>query len=345
MVTVQSAGPRLPVTILTGFLGSGKTTLLAAVLRRPELARTAIIINELGDIGLDHELVRIGGDDSALLLPGGCVCCTIRSDFADTLRDLFQSRVRGRIPEFDRVILETTGLADPAPIIHTLISDPITAARYRLDGVVATIDTVHGAAQLDRHREAVKQAAVADRLILTKTDLANLEATNALIARLDAINPAVRPIISVRGEIEPTAILASGFGPKGAEVDGWLAAEAARPDHHHHDHHHEHGLDPHRHGDGIDSFSLTFATPLDWDEVAESLDRLAASVGENLLRVKGILDVVGSDRPVVVQGVQHLFHPPELLESWHGAERSSRIVFITRDIERSAIERAFSALL
>jgi G3E family GTPase len=343
-VTIQGAGPKLPVTVLTGFLGSGKTTLLAALLRRPELARTAIIINELGEIGLDHDLVRVGGDDSAMLLPSGCVCCTIRSDFADTLRELFQKRVRGQIPEFDRIVLETTGMADPAPILHTLISDPITAARYRLDGVVTTIDAVHGEAQLDRHREAVKQAAMADRIILTKTDLADPAATARLIARLAAINPAAKPVLAVRGAVEPAAILASGFGAKGPEVEAWLAAEANRPSEHNHDHHH-HGLDPHRHGDGIDSFSLSFEAPLDWDKVATALDRLASFAGEKLLRVKGILNIAGSDRPVVVQGVQHLFHPPELLDAWPGPERNSRIVFITRDVERSAVEQTFRALL
>jgi G3E family GTPase len=344
-IAIQGTGPRLPVTVLTGFLGSGKTTLLAALLRRPELARTAIIINELGEIGLDHDLVRVGGDDTAMLLPSGCVCCTIRSDFADTLRELFQKRVRGQIPEFDRVVLETTGMADPAPILHTLMSDPITAARYRLDGVVTTIDAVHGEGQLDRYREAVKQAAMADRIILTKTDL-DAAVTARLTARLAAINPAAKPIVAVRGAVEPAALLASGFGAKGPEVEAWLTAEVQRPVEPEHDHHHhDHGLDPHRHGDGIDSFSLSFDAPLDWDRLAAALDRLASFAGEKLLRVKGILNIAGSDRPVVVQGVQHLFHPPELLDSWPGAERNSRIVFITRDVERSAVEKTFRALL
>ncbi len=349
-IAIQSAGPRLPVTVLTGFLGSGKTTLLAALLRRPELARTAVIINELGEIGLDHDLVRVGGDETAMLLPSGCVCCTIRSDFADTLRELFLKRVRGQIPDFERVVLETTGLADPAPVLHTLISDPITAARYRPDGLITTIDAVHGMGQLDRHREALKQAAMADRILLTKTDLADPAETARLIARLATINPGAKPILATRGAVEPAAILASGFGTKGPEVSAWLAEEAVLEQEHahnhaHHDHDHAHGFDPHRHSDGIDTFSLSFEEPLDWDKVATALDRLASFAGEKLLRIKGILNIAGSDRPVVVQGVQHLFHPPELLDDWPGPARSSRIVFITQDVDRAAVEKTFLALL
>jgi G3E family GTPase len=340
-ISVTAAGPRIPVTVLTGFLGSGKTTLLAALLRRPELARTAVIINELGEVGLDHELVRVGsGEGAAILLPGGCVCCTIRSDLADTLRELFQKRVRAEIPEFERVILETTGLADPAPILHTLISDPITEARYRLDGVITTIDAVHANRQLDTHREAVKQAAVADRIVLTKTDITPAETVAPLVLRLKAINPSAEPIHAVGGGVEPSVILGTGFSAKGSAVEAWLAAAA----HSTHDHH-GHGHTPHRHDDGIRSFCLTFEEPLVWDEIADALDRLASFAGEKLLRVKGILNVAGSERPVVVHGVQHLFHPPALLDSWPGPERASRIVFITNGVDRDAVEKTLGALL
>jgi G3E family GTPase len=343
-IAVAAAGTRLPVTVLTGFLGSGKTTLLAQLLKRPELARTAVIINELGEVGLDHELVRLGGDGEAVLLPSGCVCCTIRSDLADTLRELFQKRVRGQIPDFDRVVLETTGLADPAPILHTLIGDPITAARYVADGVIATVDAYNAEWQLDTRREAVKQAAFADRILLTKTDLAAPEATARLIDRLRAINPAAIPIPVLHGAVDPALILGTGFAGKGAQIETWLAAEAHHG-HDHGDHDHAQGLDPHRHDDGIRSFCLSFDTPLVWDRVAEALDRLAEFGGGRLLRIKAILDLEGSDRPVVVHGIQHLFHPPAHLESWPSAERRSRIVFITNGIERDAIERTFLALL
>ena len=340
-IAVAAAGKRLPVTILTGFLGSGKTTVLARLLSRPELARIAVIINELGEVGLDHELIRVAGDGEAILLPSGCVCCTIRSDLADTLRDLFQQRVRGRIPDFDRVVLETTGLADPAPILQTLIGDPITAARYSADGVITTIDAFNADWQLDTQREAVKQTAFADRILLTKTDLVAPDATACLVERLRAINPAATPIPVLQGEVDPALILGTGFAAKSSQADGWLAAEA----HDRHDHDHEAGLDPHHHDDGIRSFCLTFEQPLRWERIAEALDRLAGFGGGRLLRVKGILDVEGSDRPVVIHAIQHLFHPPAQLDAWPGPERRSRLVFITNGIERDTVEQTLAALL
>jgi G3E family GTPase len=330
-LSVAAAGNRLPVTVLTGFLGSGKTTILGALLRHPALARTAVIINELGEVGLDHELVRHGGEGGTILLPSGCVCCTIRGDLADTLRDLFQKRVRGQGPDFDRVVVETTGLADPAPILHTLIADPITAARYVADGVVTVVDAYNADWQLDTQREAVKQAAFADRVLLTKTDLADPAATARLIDRLRLINAAA-PIPVLNGVVDPALILGTGFGGKDARLEAWLAEEAS---HHHHDH---------RHDDGIRSFCLTFASPLDWDRVAGALDLLSDLAGDRLLRVKGILDVAGSDRPVVVHGIQHLFHPPTQLDGWAGTDRTSRIVFITNGLERGPVEEIFRGL-
>jgi G3E family GTPase len=330
-LSVSAAGPQLPVTVLTGFLGSGKTTILGELLLHPALARTAVIINELGEIGLDHKLVRHGGDGETILLPSGCVCCTIRSDLADTLRDLFQNRVRGRGPDFDRIVIETTGLADPAPILHTLIADPITAARYAADGVVTVIDAYNADWQLDTQREAVKQAAFADRILLTKTDLADPTATARLIDRLRLINATV-PIPVLNGVVDPALIFGTGFGGNDARLEAWLAEEAA---HNHHDH---------RHDDGIRSFCLTFASPLDWDRVAGALDSLADLAGDRLLRVKGILDIAGSDRPVAVHGIQHLFHPPAQLDGWTGTDRTSRIVFITNRLERAPVEEIFRGL-
>jgi len=342
MSNLQIAGARLPVTVLTGFLGSGKTTLLARLLQQPALSRTAVIINELGEVGLDHDLVRLGGAGEAVLLPSGCVCCTIRSDLADTLRELFQKRVRGQIPDFERVVLETTGLADPAPILHTLIADPITAARYYADGVITTIDAYNADWQLDTQREAVKQAAFADRILLTKTDLVPPATVATLIERLHSINPAAEPIPVLNGAVDPALIIGTGFTTKTEQVEAWLAAEA----HAGHDHHdHDHALDPHHHDDGIRSFCLRFDAPLDWDSVAAALDRLAEFGDGRILRIKGLLNVEGSDRPVVVHAVQHLFHPPAQLDAWPGDDRSSRLVFITNGIERAPIEQTFKALL
>jgi G3E family GTPase len=357
VTTVIAANPtRLPVSVLTGFLGSGKTTLLSRLVRHPGMANTAVIINEFGEIGLDHLLVAESSENT-VLLNSGCLCCTVRGDLIDTMRDLFLKRVRGEIPEFDRVVIETTGLADPAPVLHTLMNDPLIAARFRLDGVITTVDAVNGADQLDRHQESVKQAAVADRILLTKTDIAGTEEVAALEARLHALNPAAPILHAVRGAVDPARLLDAGLydpATKSLDVRRWLKAEAyAEPGHghgnddgHDHGHAHDHGHDHHdhahqdvnRHDEHIRAFCLTIEEPMSWDAFASWIDSLIALRGNDLLRLKGILHLTDTDLPVVVHGVQHVFHPPVRLAAWPDEDRRSRIVFITRDVPQEVIE-------
>jgi G3E family GTPase len=331
----------IPVSVITGFLGSGKTTLLNHLLSHPAMGETAVLINEFGEIGLDHLLVRQISED-IVLLNSGCLCCTVRGDLVDSLRELFLKRGRGEVPEFRRTVVETTGLADPAPIIHTLMTDPVLGKRYRLDGIVTTVDAVLGSAQLDTHPEPIKQAAVADRLVLTKTDIATDAAVDALRARLGAINPSAPVIVAVNGAAEPDALFDCGlFDPKTKvpDVAGWLNEEAyAEAGGHHHPH------DVNRHDDRISAFCMTIDAPIEWDAFAQWLEMLLATRGENLLRIKGILNVAGEAKPVAIHGVQHVFHPPATLSQWPDEERRSRIVFITRDLGRQAIEDTFRAV-
>ncbi|MGE0416869.1 MAG: GTP-binding protein [Acetobacteraceae bacterium] len=358
-----------PITVLTGFLGAGKTTLLNHLLRQPALAKTAVLVNEFGEIGLDHLLVR-KLDDNTVLLNAGCLCCTVRGDLARALREMLP---RCRLDQITRIMIETTGLADPAPILATLMSDPVAAGAYRLDGVVTVVDAVNGMHHLDSQEEAVRQVAVADRLVISKSDLAD---PSALRARLRRLNPGAPVTEAVNGVVDPDILLNAGlFDParKIPDVARWLQAEAfadaavqgadghaghGDPGHGHEDHGHgdhghgdhghgDHGHDVNRHDARIQAFCITLDKPVRWQGLGTWLEMLIATQGENLLRIKGILNLEGQDRPVAIHGVRHLMHPPALLSGWpEGDPRTSRLVFITRDIPRAAIEdglRAFEA--
>jgi len=345
----------IPVTLLTGFLGSGKTTVLNHLVSQPELADALVIINEFGEMALDHMMVAHSTENLVMEMSSGCVCCTIRGDLVNALDEISQRYSHNGQSRFRRILIETTGLADPAPIIHTLMSHPRIVRRYQLDGIVATIDLTTGMHTLDKHQEAVKQAAMADALLLTKADLASDDQREALQSRLDDINPSASRREVRNGDIPVQKILNLGVFSsrnKAPDVERWLNEEAYAEqsphghahDHHNHsshDHHHHHDIN--RHDDYIRAFCFTVEQPIPEQTLLDWLELLAGFVGSRILRIKAILNVEGNTQPIVAQGVQHVFYPPASLPSWPSEDRRSRLVFITYGVNKDLIEKTFNA--
>ncbi len=312
-------GPRLPVIAVTGFLGSGKTTLIRALLARPEGANTAIVVNEFGEIGIDQALLR-SSSDVTVLLGNGCLCCNVRSDLQETLRTLFADRARGVVPSFERVIIETSGLADPGPVLQTFAVDRALGREFHLQALVTVVDAVGGAANIEQMPEARRQVVLADRIILTKTDLADAAALRRLRAQIEALSPA--PVtVADRGAVEP----------------GFVLNEPAPPQH-------RFDLGTAAHTHGLGSFSLIFDEPIAWSCFEQAMAVLTALRGADLLRVKGIVAVAECRGPVMVHAVQHLAHPPVELEDWPDADRRSRLVFVTRGLTRGSVAQLFAAI-
>jgi G3E family GTPase len=319
--------------VLTGFLGSGKTTLLAHLLHRPEFSRTAVIINEFGEVGLDHDLIE-ASEESIVELQTGCLCCKIRNDLATTLHELLRRRDEGSITSFTRVAIETSGLADPAPILQTLMTDATIAGRIVLAGVLTTVDAVNGIDTLDREEISVKQVALADRLILTKTDLAG-PMQLPLVRRLQALNPTAPMLSAQRGQIDPACLFDGGvYDPlaKSRDIQSWLGGQIMS------------GAHPHRRHD-VDTYAIVRRNPIRAVTMTLFLEALCEHCGRDLLRLKGIINILESPgRPAVIHGVQHVFHPPAWLARWPSDDCHSRIVFITRGIPRAWVIALLDAL-
>jgi G3E family GTPase len=316
-------GARLPVIVVTGFLGAGKTTLIRELLARPEGANTAVLVNEFGEVGIDHALLR-SSSDTTVLLGNGCLCCAVRTDLQESLRTLFAERGRGAVPSFERVIIETSGLADPGPVLQTIASDRALGEVFHLQGLVAVVDAPGGAGNLDRAPEARQQVALADRIIVTKTDLADAATGATLAERLEALSAAPRAT-AINGTIDPAFLLEESLD---------LATRVAPYEHDH----------AHAHSHGIDSFALFFERPLPWPVFEQAMAVLTGLRGADLLRVKGLVMVEGCRGPVVVHAVQHVAHRPVELLDWPDADRRSRRIFITRHLAKPQVEQLFAAV-
>ena len=332
---------QIPVTVITGFLGSGKTTLLSSILKKKEMQKTAVIINEFGEIGLDHALIE-HTDENIVELQSGCICCTIQGDLNKTLIDLFDKMMNGKVSSFNRILIETTGLANPVPIIHTLMSSIELIRIYSLDGVITVVDSINGEKTLDLHEESLKQLALAEKIILSKTDIVDKDEINSLIYRIKEINPVSQIVFSKFGNIPLEEIFGLGaYDPykKSEDVKKWLAAEKYKDKKHHHHH------DVNRHNENIRAFSMMSEKPVNMIAFSFFRDMITAALGANLLRMKGIINIAGEEHPAVIHGVQHIFHPVQWLETWPDNDRRTKLVFITQNIKKKQIEDFFRPLM
>ncbi len=334
---------KIPLTLVTGFLGSGKTTLISKLLLHPDMRRVAVVINEIGEIGIDHDLVTLSSENITLLA-NGCICCSVRTDLQETLRDLFAQRRVGEVFDFDRVIVETTGLADPAPVVQTLASDTLLAAHYRLDGLITLVDGLHGVGQIDQQTEAVKQIAIADKILVTKTDLTSADHLETLCGRIRQLN-SQSPIEFIRqGEVDPKSLIDLGLSSSRASlktlqflgealtddaVSGDVAGRYL-------------GQKSFVHNAAVKTLSLRFTEPFEWLSFSSALELLTTLRGPDLLRMKGIVNVAGE--PVVIQGVQHIIDTPVKMDRWPSDDKDSRLVFIVRNMELDVIRNLFQAV-
>ncbi|MDH4441788.1 MAG: GTP-binding protein [Rhizobium sp.] len=351
---------RIPVSILTGFLGAGKSTLLNRLLKDPAMKDAAVIINEFGEVGIDHLLVE-ASNDAVVELSDGCLCCTVRGELVDTLAELIDGMQTGRLKPLSRIVIETTGLADPAPVMQSVMGHPAIAQHFDLDGVVTVVDAVNGLSTIETFPEAYRQVAVADRLILTKKTLADADTIARVTARLRALNPRAPITDGDEDAAAQASILINGLydpGSKIADVDRWLRDEiAAADDHHHHDHHehghhdthghhhHDHAHDVNRHGASIRSYAIVHDQPIDPMAINMFIDLLRSAHGDKLLRMKAIVALTDRpDKPLVLHGVQSIFHPPVRLPAWpEGSDRKTRLVLITRDLPEEFVRDLFGA--
>ncbi len=353
----MNTGQEIRVSIVTGFLGAGKSTLLNRLLKDPKLRDTAVIINEFGSVGIDHLLVE-SSSDGIIELSDGCLCCTVRGELADTLADLVDRMQTGKIGTLRRIIIETTGLADPAPVMQSILGHPVLAQNLRLEGVITLVDAVNGLSTLDNHNEAVRQVAVADRIVLSKMTMAAPVTIDRLKARISALNPRAPIINGDSGEAAVASLLETGFydpETKISDVNRWLMDQHdADHDHAHHAHDHEHRLHEHshhhhhdinRHDDHIRSFSIFHDKPIEPIALDMFIDLLRSAHGDKLLRMKAIVQMTDNpDRPLVLHGVQSIFHKPERLECWPDPnDRRTRMVLITKDLPEAFVFDLFDA--